>query len=100
MLSKQDVYGCRNLIAAILNQSIADALIMRRPRPPQFRTNKKHLDEQICWEAREFIDAKNKLFICYSTLIDIDPDFLSEYVWSYIRKYDDGLVDKPRMKAK
>lgn len=47
-------------------------------------------DEKFSWEARNFISDKNKLFVHYCTLLDIEPAYLEQKVHAYIFKFDNG----------
>lgn len=49
---------------------------------------------QLALEARSFIDKNNKLFSFYASIVDVDPESLSEACHKYFKKYDAGLVDK------
>ncbi len=59
------------------------------------KLDKKRKDiwkELQAYEARSFLDHKNKLFCYYCTLIDIDPEYFSIKASKYFRAYDARII--------
>jgi hypothetical protein len=51
-----------------------------------------YANELLAHEARSFFSAKNKLYVFYCTLIDIEPVYLEEKVFKFFKDFDQGLI--------
>ncbi len=67
-------HGCAALISAILDQAFSDALSLN---------SSHHTDAK---GARKFIDADNKLFAHYCSLLGWEPEFVAKKMQEEIRK--------------
>ena len=67
-----DYTGCRNIIAGILIQAFLDSF--------------SHKREDDAPGAKRFIDHRNKLFITYCELLDLNPEYVAKHMQSLMRK--------------
>lgn len=94
-MSSIETYEDASMIKAVLNMAIFDALNFKKPkkpapfvRPEGSRKKDKRLNpnyvstdpEYLSWDARRFLRKSNRLFCYYCSLVDIDPEFLSERI--------------------
>jgi hypothetical protein len=69
---RNDISGCRQLIAAILEQAFVDAHSSSRADEPE--------------GAIRFINKDNKLFVHYCHLINLDPEYMAQKMQEKIKK--------------
>lgn len=99
-----DAFGIRGLVSSVLLRAFRDAGCVRNPPPIKFEVKKKYKDwkmndpdfaydeynhpKKLAWEARLFISSENKLFKAYCFMLKIDPEYLEEKMWKYIKDFD------------
>lgn len=88
-----EFYGERKLIVAIINNAMADILVVEKYLPDftNYRGARCRMLSMIRYakSARQFLNPNNYCFKVYCKLLDVDPKELSENIWERIEKIRD-----------
>lgn len=97
-------YKERSFFSAILNQAIADGVLVKNPRSPHIRKLTKNItcknsknmirNEDVAYSGRSFLNNKIWFFRFLCNSLDIDPIYLEKKCTEYFKKYDEDKVKK------